>query len=90
MVGTWYEDVPGGASAYMMQQVLEVQNFTSGKTEKVNSRIREIASLASSVTTLQGAITAETESIGNGLAAAFVLSAMCGLALPRRPGCARA
>jgi adenylate cyclase len=37
-------------------QVLQVQNFESGNNERVNSRIREIASLASAVTTLQGAI----------------------------------
>ncbi len=40
------------------QQVLSVQNFDAQKDERVNSRIREIASLASAVTTLHGAITA--------------------------------
>ena len=40
------------------RQVHEVQNFKSGGGEPVRSRIREISSLASSVTTLQGAIAA--------------------------------
>jgi adenylate cyclase len=40
------------------QQVLDVQDFKTGSGEPVRSRIREIASLATSVGTLQGAITA--------------------------------
>jgi len=40
------------------QKVLSVQNFDSDKGETINSRIREIASLATAVNTLQGAITA--------------------------------
>lgn len=40
------------------QQVLSVQNFETQKGETINSRVREISSLANAVTTLQGAITA--------------------------------
>lgn len=40
------------------QQVQDVQNFKTGSSEPVRSRIREIASLATSVGTLQGAIAA--------------------------------
>lgn len=40
------------------QQVQEVRNFESGAGEPVRSRIREVAALAQSVTTLQGAIAA--------------------------------
>ncbi|MBC5765022.1 adenylate/guanylate cyclase domain-containing protein [Ramlibacter albus] len=40
------------------KQVYDVQNFKPAEGEVVQSRIREIASLASSVNTLQGAITA--------------------------------
>ena len=42
----------------MEKQVLEVRDFKAGNSEPVLSRIREIASLASSVKTLQGAISA--------------------------------
>jgi adenylate cyclase len=40
------------------RQVHEVQNFQPARGEPVQSRVREIASLASAVTTLQGAIAA--------------------------------
>jgi adenylate cyclase len=42
----------------LARQVHEVQNFQPSRGEIVQSRVREIASLASAVTTLQGAIAA--------------------------------